>query len=75
MAAPNVSPFPADEKSRTEWVQNTLAAAQRGHYDGITFDYESPIAGERRLKWVGILTLSVLISDRHTKHESLQSLD
>jgi hypothetical protein len=46
MAAPKMVVFPADEKDRSQWISDVLTAAQRGNYDGITFDYEYPIDGK-----------------------------
>lgn len=48
MSAPsfgqNGSDFPETQFERDTWINNTLRAAVAGHYDGLTFDYESPIA-------------------------------
>lgn len=46
MSAPAIpAGFPADDNARKTWIDAAVNAAKRGHYDGLTFDYESPITG------------------------------
>ena len=43
-AAPSGMPLTSNETVRTEWVQRTVSAVKSSFLDGITFDYESPMA-------------------------------
>jgi len=42
--------FPKTQANRDAWVESTLKAAVAGGYDGITFDFESPIAADDHSK-------------------------
>jgi di-N-acetylchitobiase len=38
------TPFPANATARLKYINSAIKAAQLGHFDGVTFDYESAIA-------------------------------
>ena len=37
-------PLTGDVSVRKAWIEKVIAAVQAGHFDGVTFDYESPMA-------------------------------
>ena len=48
MSAPNFGGgIPANATARQAWIDKTLAIAKAGHYDGVTFDYESAIGADQ----------------------------